>query len=100
MTTDPEIKASRLPARNGYGQNGSALPSSLTPGQTKNPIADVSPPACNVPGLAAADQHGARVKPTAYKSHDGLPARTVHDGSPGGVPAATIRRDSGKRLLK
>jgi hypothetical protein len=102
-----EIVGSHLKANNSYGQNGSPLPSSLNPGKSKPNIADVSPPTANVPGLDAADQLGARVhmtadgKPMGYPTSDGLSARTVDSGSPGGsIPAATIRRDSGKRLLK
>lgn len=85
-----EIVGSHLKANNSYGQGGYQGASSLNPGETKAPIADVSPKTCDVPGLDAADQLGARVKPTAYNPTFGLGKRGVDAGSPGGsVPAAT-----------
>jgi hypothetical protein len=62
---DAEIKVTHLKPNNAYGQNGSPLPSSLTPGQTKSPIADVSPPQADVPGLDANAQLSNRVSPDA-----------------------------------
>jgi hypothetical protein len=90
----------------GYGQNGSNVPSSIGPGASKSPIAGVSPPQAKVPSLAHADSLEARVKmdgdrAAAITAHDGMPARTTNSGSPGGtIPASTLRRDSGKSLLK
>jgi len=74
---------------NSYGQNGSAQGSSLTPGQTKPPIKDVSPSQIAVPGLRTEDTLGARVKmdgdkAASYAHHDGLPRRDSNSGSPGG----------------
>lgn len=74
----------------GYGQNGSIIPSSLLPGQTKPPIADVSPPQHGVESLRPEDTLAHRVKmdgdkAAPYARHDGLVARTVDSGSPGGV---------------
>jgi hypothetical protein len=104
MVDDTFIKASREPAKNSYGQNGSPQASSLLPGQTKPNIPNVSPPsASRVPGLDAADQLSARVhttdgRPTGIQGHDGLPARSTDSGSPGGkIPAALAYRDTGKR---
>jgi len=103
---DTEIKASHEKAKNAYGQNGSPQASSLLPGQTKSPIADVTPPQAAVPGLRVEDTLAHRVKmdgdkAAAYPHHSGLPPRSVDSGSPGGtVPAANTRRDSGKNLLK
>lgn len=99
---DVEIKASKEPARNAYGQNGSPLPSSLTPGQHKSPIPDVSPPTAAVPGLRVEDTLAHRVKmdgdkPAAITTHSGMANRSTAIES---IPHSTIRRDSGKSLLK
>ena len=91
MSDDPMIKASREPAKNSYGQNGSPQPSSLLPGQTKPPIADVAPPQHGVEALRVEDTLAHRVKMGAdgkaaqYTAHDSMRPRTVSDGSPGGV---------------
>lgn len=106
MANDPMIKASHEKAKNAYGQNGSPQSSSLLPGQSKSPIADVSPKQTSVPGLSHDDTLAHRVKmdgdkAAAYPHHDGLPPRGSDCGSPGGrVPQATIRRDSGTSPLK
>ena len=99
-----EYVGSREKAKNGYGQNGSAQSSSLLPGETKSPIADVSPPQVAVPGLREEDTLAHRVKmdgdkAAEYAAHPSMAHRGVSDGSPGGkVPAAGIHRDSGKSL--
>jgi hypothetical protein len=85
-----DIVGSREPAKNKYGQNGSPTPSSLEPGQHKSPIANVSPPQSNVPGVRHDDslEHRVRMdgdKAAAYATHNGFTARTVDSGSPGGV---------------
>jgi len=91
MATDTEIKASHEKAKNAFGQNGYQGASSLLPGQTKPPIADVSPPQHGVESLRPEDTLAHRVKMGAdgkaagYAAHDGLVARTVDSGSPGGV---------------
>jgi hypothetical protein len=87
---DTEIKASHEKAKNSYGQNGSPQSSSLLPGEKKNSIADVSPQQTAVPGLRVEDTLPHRVKmdgekAAAYPAHDGLVARGVDSGSPGGV---------------
>jgi hypothetical protein len=95
---DTEIKASKEPAKNQYGQNGYSGASSLNPGQTKSPIADMSPPMANVPGLDMQDQLSHRVKmgddgkPVEYAPHASMKHRSASDGSPGGtIPAANTR---------
>jgi hypothetical protein len=96
--TSTEFVASRERPKNGYGQVGYQGSASLTPGQTKSPIADVSPPTCNVPGLAGADQLSARVKmgddgrPASPPLHMGAYHRTVSDGSPGGPVPSSLSR--------
>ena len=90
MTTDPMIKASKEPARNQYGQNGSPLAASLLPGESKSPIADASPPQCKVPGLDDQDQLAHRVRMDGDKAaeitpHSGMYRRSTRDGSPGGT---------------
>jgi hypothetical protein len=107
MADDQEFIGSHEKAKNAYGQNGYQGASSLTPGQTKPPIADVSPKQASVPSLATADTLAVRVKmdgdgkAAAITSHSGMPARGVSSGSPGGqVPASNLRRDSGKNLLR
>jgi len=69
---DTEIAVSKVKAKNAYGQNGFQGASSLSPGQTKRPTADVSPPVVTVPGVAPADQISARVHATPIKTHDGF----------------------------
>jgi hypothetical protein len=101
-----EIIGSHEKARNAYGQNGYQGASSLTPGQTKAPTADVSPPQIAAPGLRHEDSLAARTamdgdKAAAYPHSPSLPPRSVSSGSPGGeVPASNLRRDSGKSLLR
>jgi hypothetical protein len=97
---DAEIKASKEPARNNYGQNGSPLPSSLTPEQHKSPIADVSPPTVAAPSLRVEDTLAHRVKmdgdkPAAITTHSGMSNRSTSIES---IPHSTVRRDSGKRI--
>jgi hypothetical protein len=103
-----EIIASHLksfpgPSKTGYGQNGDSSQSSLTPGETKSPIADVSPPQVDCPALLPADQLSARVKMDGDKAaeitpHSSMAHRGPASGSPGGHmnSADSLRRDSGK----
>lgn len=101
---DTIIVGTKEKAKNGYGQNGYQGASSLLPGETKSPIADVSPPQVAVPGLLPADTLAHRVrmdgdKAAEYTPHPSMSHRSVSAGSPGGkIPAAPIRRDSGKSL--
>lgn len=77
--------------KNAFGQNGFQGASSLLPGETKSPIADVSPPQHGVESLRPEDHLSARVtmgadgKAAGYSAHDSMVARTVDSGSPGGV---------------
>lgn len=98
--------ASKMKPKSAFGQNGFQGASSLEPGQTKPPIADVSPSQVGVPSLLPSDTLAHRVsmdghKAAEYSAHPSMSHRSASDGSPGGrVPAATIRRDSGKTLLQ
>lgn len=103
--TDNEIIASKMPARNRFGQDGSPMPSSLTPGQTKSPIADVNPLMVDVPGLDAQDQLSHRVgtdgdgKVSEIAPCSAMRHRSSSDGSPGGMFGnGNNHRDSGKAL--
>jgi hypothetical protein len=96
--------ASKQKPKNAFGQNGFQGASSLEPGQTKSPIADVSPPQVGVPGLRVEDTLAHRVKmdgekAAEYSAHPSMSHRSASDGSPGGtIQAATHRADSGKSL--
>lgn len=89
MTDNPTtFVGSHEKAENDYGQNGSDQQASLTPGQTKPDIADVSVPTRAVPGLSENDKLNARVTGSAVPLHNGLNARGPESGSPGGkVPS-------------
>lgn len=99
--------ASKEKSKNGYGQNGFQGASSDLPGQTtKTAVSDVAPSQVAVPGLRHEATLQARVKMSgntaaAYTAHDSMRHRGENDtGSPSGaVPKATLRRDSGKKLL-
>jgi hypothetical protein len=99
-----EFVGSREKANNAFGQNGYQGASSLTPGQTKSPIADVAPKQASVPGLNPCDTIEHRVKmdgdkPAAYANHSSMAPRAVDNGSPGGlVPQGNGHRNSGKTL--
>jgi len=102
---DDATIGSKEKSKNGFGQNGYQGPSSLTPGQTKSPIPDISPPQHGVGGLRPEDTLAHRVKmgddgkAQPYASHPSMAARGVSDGSPGGkIPAAPHRADSGKSI--
>ena len=86
MNTDTEIKASREPADNSYGQNGSPEASSLLPGETKPNIKNVSPPTVTVPDSSWQTRDVGR---SGMKAHSGM-----HDPSKvlDRVPATTQRR--------
>jgi hypothetical protein len=79
---DTEIKASKVPAKNAFGQNGYQGASSLTPGQTKPPIKNVSPPTAKAD---AGDWQTRDVGKSNVKPHVGMADRTVSSGSPGGA---------------
>lgn len=92
-------------SKTGYGQNGDISQSSLTPGQTKSPIADVSPKQADVPALLPADQLSARVamdadgKAAGITPHAGMAKRSPSSGSPGGhMTNDSLHRNSGKTL--
>ena len=106
---DPEIKASKEPAKNGYGQNGSPQSSSLLPGQTKPNIPNVSPPTVKTPNMNGPGAYNAigdndrlaqiTDENTFPSAHPSMANRAPNSGSPSGrVPSAPLRRDSGKPL--
>ena len=104
-----EFIGSKEKAKNGYGQNAYQGASSDLPGQhtTTPPTSGVAPSQAQVPGLAHEDTLGARVamgddgKAAAITPHAGMLGKPANSGSPSGpVPAATVRRDSGKSLLR
>ena len=96
MAFDPEIKASKERAKNGYGQNGYPGASSLMPGQTKPNIPNVSVSTPTVASANAKDDDArlAAISGTPIKAHDAMRHRGLDDtGSPSGkVPAANVRR--------
>jgi hypothetical protein len=109
MVFDPEIKASKEPAKNGYGQTGYLGASALLPGQTKPSIPSISPPTVKTPnmnGPAAYNGIGdnerlAQIKDegTFPAAHPSMAIRAPNSGSPSGrVPSAPLHRDSGKSL--
>ncbi len=90
---DSEIKVTNIPARDGYGQNGSPSASSDLPGQktTSGFLPQAS--------LTDSDWQTRQIDVSPFAPHPAMAMRGP--GSPSGpVPAATIRRDSGKRLRK
>ncbi|SIO24705.1 hypothetical protein SAMN05443247_03120 [Bradyrhizobium erythrophlei] len=92
--TDIEIGSHEKPD-NAYGQNGSAQPSSLLPGQKKPNIKNVSPPTVTLPDVSWQTRD---IGKSDIKAHDGLQPRTVSDGSPGGaVPKSLSFGREGKR---
>jgi hypothetical protein len=109
MAFDPEIKASKEPAKNGYGQTGFQGASSLLPGQTKPNIPNVSPPTVKTPNMNGPAAYKAigdndRLAQTTDENnfpaaHPSMANRAPNSGSLSGrVPSAPLRRDSGKTL--
>ena len=90
----------------GYGQNGNPVPSAVPLAKGGQQIKGLSPSQAGVPGLPHENTLAHRVKMDGDKAaalpvHSGMVHRAANSGSPSGpVPAATIRRDSGKSLLK
>jgi hypothetical protein len=99
IVTSTEFIGSHEKAKNSYGQNGSSQSPSLTPGQHKSPIADVSPKQTIVPGQRVEDTLAHRVKmngdtAAAITPHPGHRSRIAnHEG--GTVPSANVRRAAG-----
>jgi hypothetical protein len=97
MSDDSEqYISSREKSRAGYGTNGDPNPSSVLPTGKQPKLVEpkVAPPDASAnPG----DWQTRDVGTSVIKAHDSMRSRN-HEG--GTVPAATIRRDSGKRLLK
>ncbi|MCU1340541.1 MAG: hypothetical protein JWO19_6122 [Bryobacterales bacterium] len=92
--------SSREKSRAGYGTNGDPNPSSVPLGKNPKLVEPkVAPPDASAnPGDWQTRQlKGGNQAPDNVPVHDGFRSRN-HEG--GTVPAATIRRDSGKRLLK
>lgn len=78
----------------GYGQNGDPTASSVLPGKDQPIIPNVAPPNASAD---AGDWQTRKVSVEPIKTHDGMRNRSTERET---VPAATIRRDSGKHLLK
>jgi hypothetical protein len=80
--------SSHEPADNSYGQTGSPQSPSLKPGQTKPPIADVSPPVPDAAIIAARgagiahdqDSLAFRVKGSDVPTHAGMRSRSGEGG--------------------
>jgi hypothetical protein len=97
---DTTFVGSHEKPENDYGQNGNALPSSLTPGQTKPNIKNVSPPAAFVPGLDPQDVLAHRTNGAPITTPDGMANRATgtvkvpDNGRPVTKPiSVTVKRD-------
>jgi hypothetical protein len=87
---------SREKSKSGYGQNGDDSASSLTPGQSKPPIPNVSPPQPSKELIASrgGDEQDKLAHRVPREEHapisHGLSARNVDSGSPGGTVPKTL----------
>jgi hypothetical protein len=103
MADSEQFIGSREPAKNNYGQNGDPNASSVLPGKKAPPISgNVAPPdvSANAGDWQTRDLNvKSAAKENQVPTHSAMALRGT--GSPSGpVPASTIRRDSGKKLLK
>jgi hypothetical protein len=87
---------SKLKSQTSRGANNDQT-ASFTRAKSLAPIPNVGVPNPSTPNANAADDSKrlGEIMNHPIKHHDGLPPRTVHDGSPGGtVPSSNVRRST------